>query len=55
MSTVRDLAAFASGHLAAVAVVAVVALSAVFMLWRAALRVVAGVRKALRGGRPRTS
>ena len=49
MSAVRDLAAFASGHLVAVAVVAVAALAAVFMLWRAAWRVAAGARKALRG------
>ena len=49
MSTVKDLTAFASGHLAAVAVVAVAVLAAVFMLWRAALRVAAGVRRALRG------
>jgi hypothetical protein len=48
MSTVRELAAFAAGHTAAVTVVALAALAAVFMLWRAALRVAAGARKALR-------
>jgi hypothetical protein len=49
MSTIRELAAFASGHLAAAAVVAAAALAAVFMLWRAACRVAAAVRTALRG------
>ncbi len=49
MGTVKTLAAFASGHLATAAVCAAVALAAAFMLWRAARRLAASTRNALRG------
>jgi hypothetical protein len=49
MGTVKELTAFASGHPAAAAVCAAAALTASFMLWRAARRIAAGVRNMLRG------
>ena len=49
MTTIREIAAFTSGHPADAAVCAAAVLAAVFMLWRAVRRIAGSAGKALRG------
>ena len=49
MTTIREIAAFASGHPAAAAIIVAAALAAGFMMWRATRRAAIGARTVLRG------
>lgn len=49
MTTVKDMTAYASAHLAVTGIAAIAVLAAVFMAWRAARGVVAAARRALAG------
>ncbi len=49
MTTIREIAAFASGHPAAAAIIVAAVLAAGFMVWRAARRAAIAARTVLRG------